>query len=310
MHAQAWWRDFDFDGGAVRVRATGARVKLSRAVIGDVLHWLPFYLAVEWRRRRIAKDGPAVAFTPYAPRPWYQLWAAVQLAGLRVSADPIKADILIHFSDSTLSPRPREWRGPGLNLDCADISKTHVARVFEAVTGRALMVDPESCTAPFVDKSETNGAHDGRVRTAPCPREPGRCYQRLIDAESPDGLVEDLRCVVIGGEIAALYIKRRPASRRFENHNAEVRLAAPEDAFSPEERRQIARFCQALKLDWGGLDVLRDRASADIWIVDANKTDMGPPVALPLKQRLEAAGRLARALRRHCETLAAERSAA
>jgi hypothetical protein len=100
-----------------------------------------------------------------------------------------------------------------------------------------------------------------------------------------------------------VFLKRRPAARRFENHNAEVRLTTPEAAFSADERAQIAAFCAELRLDWGGLDVLRDRASGDIWIVDANKTDMGPPVSLPLADKVTATRWVAAALRRHCDTL-------
>ncbi|KAA5804523.1 hypothetical protein F1654_00495 [Alkalicaulis satelles] len=310
MHARAWWRDFSLEGGAVRVHATGALVPLSRAVISDVLHWLPYYLAVESRRPGVAQDGPVIAFAPHAPRPWYQIWAAVHLAGLRVSDDLRQADILFHFCDATHSPRPPGWTGPGFNLDCSDISKSRVAGVFETVSGRQLLIDPEQFDGAFVDKSEANAAHDGRVRTQPCPPAAGRCYQRLIETAGPDGMAEDLRCVMAGGEIAALFVKRRPASRRFENHNAEVFLADPGVRFSTEERRLLRQFCHALHLDWGGLDVLRDRATGEIWIVDANKTDMGPPVSMALGDRLEAIERIAAALRRHCESLLGWRRAA
>ena len=48
-------------------------------------------------------------------------------------------------------------------------------------------------------------------------------------------------------------------------------------------------------LEWGGVDVLRDNASGKIYIVDANKTDMGPPVALNLGDKLKATRRMAKA---------------
>ena len=57
----------------------------------------------------------------------------------------------------------------------------------------------------------------------------------------------------------------------------------------------IERFAADLGLDWGGVDVLRDRMSGRIYIVDANKTDMGPPVALKLAAKLRATRRMARA---------------
>ena len=56
----------------------------------------------------------------------------------------------------------------------------------------------------------------------------------------------------------------------------------------------IRNFTKEIRLDWGGVDVLRDSADGKIYIVDANKTDMGPPIALPLGQKLRATRRLAR----------------
>ena len=43
------------------------------------------------------------------------------------------------------------------------------------------------------------------------------------------------------------------------------------------------------------MDVLRDRTSGRIFIVDANKTDMGPPVALKLGSKLRGTRRMAKA---------------
>lgn len=303
MHARAWWHDFAFEGAALRVRATGVRVPLSPDVLSDFARWTPYFLAIKSLESQVVRDGPRLAFAPHVPRPWFLIWAAVNLSGLRLVPSREEADILFHFEDATHSARPQGWTGPGINLDCADISKSHVARVFESVFGRALAIDPQTHAGPYVDKSETNAVHDGQVRTRPTARMHGRCYQRLIDTVAPDGMTEDLRCATVGGEIAAVFVKRRPVARRFENHNTEVRQTTPEAAFSADERAQIADFCAELRLDWGGLDVLRDRISGDIWIVDANKTDMGPPVSLTLDAKLTATRRIAALLRRQCETL-------
>ncbi|WBQ13576.1 hypothetical protein L2D00_02545 [Hyphomonadaceae bacterium BL14] len=303
MHARAWWHDFAIEGAALRVRATGVRVPLSHAVLGDFAQWTPYFLALKVLEQQVVRDGPRIAFAPHVPRPWFLIWPAVRLSGLRPSPSRHEADILFHFEDATHGERPHGWTGPGINLDCTDISKSHVARMFESVFGRTLAIDPQTHAGSYVDKSETNAAHDGQVKTGPAARMPGRCYQRLIDTVAPDGMVEDLRCATVGGQIAAVFVKRRPAARRFENHNAEVRLTTPEAVFSADERARIAAFCTALRLDWGGLDVLRDRTSGEIWIVDANKTDMGPPVSLTLDAKLSATRHIAVHLRRHCETL-------
>jgi hypothetical protein len=73
--------------------------------------------------------------------------------------------------------------------------------------------------------------------------------------------------------------------------------ARPEDVYSQVELDFIAEFTRLLGLDWGGLDVLRDKGDGRLYIVDANKTDMGPPIALPLADKLEATRLLAQAFR-------------
>lgn len=52
-----------------------------------------------------------------------------------------------------------------------------------------------------------------------------------------------------------------------------------------------------MNLDWGGLDILRDRHDGRIYIVDVNKIDM-PPLALPFRDKMRSTRQLAAALRR------------
>jgi len=66
--------------------------------------------------------------------------------------------------------------------------------------------------------------------------------------------------------------------------------------YTPEEIEKLGAFARAMGLDWGGLDVLRDRRTGRLYVVDVNKTDM-PPIALPWADKLRATSRLAAALR-------------
>jgi hypothetical protein len=301
MAARAWWRDFQLDGAALHVRKTGARVPIEPGVIGETLSWLRFHMAVEAERRALKADGPRIWFAPEQPRPWYLVWPCVQLSGMTIAESPDEADIAFVFEDATHGRVPAGHGLPIINARCADVSKSRVAAVFEQVSGRALRLDPESWSGPLVVKSEANGAHDGRVVDGPRAPEPGKVYQRLIDNLAPDGLSEDLRCPTVDGEIAAVFLKRRPAATRFANSNAEVRRLTPDQVFNAAERALIAEFCRAFGMDWGGVDVLRDRSSGALWIVDANKTDMGPPTALPLADKLASARAVGARLRAYCE---------
>lgn len=297
-----WLTDFKLEeNGSVLIKKTGHRLRLDLHLAHDIFAWFCFYfLAQAWRlgRRLSGHKRPSIAFSPDQPRPWYLIWPVMHAAGARLVADPREADIVMQFDDTTETHNELPDVDPDartVNFHCADISKTRVSEAFEAVAGYSLAVDPESYDRPMVDKSEINAAHDGRVIAGPIPREEGRAYQRLIDNTVAGGMVEDLRTCTVGGEPVLVFIKRRPIARRFLNENTEVLLAHPRDLFTEDELDVIRRFTREIHLDWGGVDVLRDAADGRIYIVDANKTDMGPPVALPLGQKLRATRRLARA---------------
>ena len=305
MTSTLWWRDFRYADGVMHVKKTGAAVPVEPGVIGETLAWMIFHARVEAERLGRRADGPRIWFAPDAPRPWYLIWPAAQLAGLRLVARPEGADLGFFFEDLTHSDPPATRGGLSMiNAACTDVSKSRVAQVFEQVSGRALAVDPEIWTGSMVGKSERNGAHDGRVETGPRPAG-GLVWQRLIDNTAADGCVEDLRCPTVGGEIDVVFIKRRPVARRFENHNSAVSLAEAGAVFSADERALISRFCAAMGLEWGGIDVLRDRRDGSIWIVDVNRTDMGPPTALPLRDKLASARRIGTRLRAYAQRLLA-----
>jgi hypothetical protein len=295
-----WLRDFEFGLTGLTVRKTGARVPYSPSVIAQVSAWFRYFFAAQ----RIEPVTPhfTIAFTPERARPWYLVWAVSRAAGARLTKDASRADVVMHFEDSTYSPNhppPRLRAGARLvNFGCTDVSKSRVARASAEAFGYPLAVDPLIHVGLAVEKSEINAAHDGRIVQCPLQPAPGRVYQRVIDNRGLDpDLVDDLRTCTVGGNPACVFIKRRPVTKRFLNTNSEVLLKAPHEVFSAEEQRQITAFTRAIGLDWGGVDVLRDRADGRLYIVDANKTDMGPPISLNLPDKLQATRMLAAAFR-------------
>ncbi len=294
--ATSWTSDFVFAGGRVKVKKTGANLTLDWALIHEVLVWLVYFVCLRakaaWTRLR--KPGPSVWFTPDVPRPWYLVWAALAWGGARIACSPDKAAAGMYFDDSAQGLSPNCGPAFRLNYGCIDVTKTEVARVFEQVFGYPLMVDPRGDHGLVVEKGEDNGVHDGRTVQTPCPALPGKTYQKLID-NSDGGFVDDLRTPCVGGKPVLVFIKRRPLADRFANHNSSVTLHRSEDLLSAREIEQIGDFCAAMQMDWGGLDILRDRHSGLIYVVDVNKTDMGPPITLPLKEKLEATELLSKA---------------
>ncbi|MCI4645853.1 MAG: hypothetical protein MRY64_13820 [Hyphomonadaceae bacterium] len=301
MSNRFWLNDFAYRDGAILVKKTGHRVPATLGLVHDVFTWLSFYFFAEsWRTWRFLTGHrrPTIAFYPDKPRPWYFIWPVMHVAGAKLIDDTSQADIVFHFEDTTQTANPVPQTKPGatlVNFACDDVSKTRVAEAWAKVAGYDLAVDPRTHTGRMVEKSELNAAHDGRIIEGPMDPLPGKTYQRLIDNEIEGGLVEDLRCCIVGGEPTITFRKRRPLARRFLNENAEVLIDQPSNCYTADEIDVIRAFCSELGLDWGGVDVLRDRETGRIYAVDANKTDMGPPVALKLGYKLRATRQMARA---------------
>lgn len=304
--SNSWFKDFEIKDKKIIVRATGAELPLGLEITKEVLSWFPFYLYEKVRRLRHVFAGGArikIAFSPVQPRPWYLISVLAYRARMLRVQDCASADAVFYFEDET-NPEPPQIPnsvvGKAFNFGCSDISKSRVAQKFEQVFGYALAVDPLTYEGPIAVKSERNGAHDGYAATAPLPdgeaTDPDMVYQRLIDTSVDGKWAEDLRCPVIGGEIALIFVKRRPLESRFANMNSSVALCNPDDLLSDAERAKLKQFAAAMKLDWGGMDVLRDKKDGRIYVVDVNKTDMGPPIALSMVDKSKAVAILTKQL--------------
>jgi hypothetical protein len=234
----------------------------------------------------------------------YVVWKICAELGLRVTHEPSpRTALAVLWKDATsigpLDTAMSMTSVPVINGSCRDISKAHVSRHFSAVFGYSCDVDPLSYSGLCVEKSNLNALHDGRIVTAPAaaPRA-GAVYQRVINNVVPGDLVEDIRVPVINGTVPFVYLKYRPAAARFNsNNNRAIRLCAAEEVLSAEEIRTIGKFTRSIGLDYGELDVLRDRDDGRIYIVDANKTPAGPSYRLRQADFRRAVGMLAAAFR-------------
>jgi hypothetical protein len=144
------------------------------------------------------------------------------------------------------------------------------------VAGYSITVDPLITEGPIVVKPQRNGSHSGRVVEGPIKRpRPALVYQRLVDSRDENGRILQLRPVIIGGRLVLTYGKWRSYPRWFQG--TELTLPRPTDEMlSVPEQRLVLRFAQLIGLDYGELDVLRDRHSGLIYVVDANRTPTLP----------------------------------
>jgi len=184
------------------------------------------------------------------------------------------------------------------NIRCTDISKATIHRLFYETFGKPLGVLPEVYEGLMVCKSDRNAAHDGVIVEGPLNDPlPDKVYCKLINNIADNDAI-DYRVPLLAGAIPLVYVKRRPVANRFANRNTSVSLTAAESAFSTDELKNITDFSQRLGMDYGELDILRDRNSHQIYIVDANNTPYGPPNGLPEAEQQTALRLLAAAFQR------------
>jgi hypothetical protein len=147
-----------------------------------------------------------------------------------------------------------------------------VSILFEKIFDYSITIDPRYHKGILVEKSDENGLHDGRIIQGPLASPRDDCvYQKFIDTQVDDEFVDQLRLPIFNGNIPFALIKYKRISNPFACSEwgswAEV-----SDHLTREEVILIQKFCTEIGLDYGELDVLRDRTEGRIYIVDANKT--------------------------------------
>lgn len=165
-----------------------------------------------------------------------------------------------------------------VNLHSRDISKIYIDKVHQEIFKYSTQVDPSTYQGKIVQKSDVNALHDGKILEAPVPSlGDDYIYQILIDNQYSEDLVLDLRVVVVGKVLDFTYLKYRAINERFLNTTTNTEVVETKAIFSAEEIEQLNNYCQALKLEYGELDVLRNKNDGRIYVVDVNNTPQGPP---------------------------------
>jgi hypothetical protein len=194
-----------------------------------------------------------------------------------------KADVIIHWEDRSFRQAPavleeRNRHQKVLNLQCKDISKRRVDKVHQAIFGYRLTIDPLRHRGRCVKKSNENATHDGTIVECPiAERDDASVYQKEVNNRIDDHSIEDIRVPVFGPVIPFCYRKRRPIVSRFSNENTSASLCEVKTVLSDGEVQQILAFSDAMGLDYGELDVLRDKDDGRLYVVDVNNTPWGPP---------------------------------
>jgi len=212
------------------------------------------------------------------------------------------AELYIYWEDTTHGKLPSFLEGKqALNAVVTDISKEKVDAVHQEVFGYCTKIDPLQYQGKAVAKSDVNAKHDGRIIDCPIAKEDveeGKIYQLLIDNQHDDAFVVDMRVPYIDGLLNFAYLKYRKLEVRFTNQSHKVEMVDLASLLSEAEQAQVARFCQAMELNFGELDVLRNKADGKIYVVDVNKTPYGPPAGISKEEGAKAVACLTEAVQK------------
>jgi hypothetical protein len=264
-----------------------------------VRRWLAAVRFERRHNRALPADAPAVCFYPMRLGPTAALAHVLNRLGWRIAELDMPAAATIAWETGTVLPLAAAARLPAsaVNRACIDVSKDLVDRVWAQVAGYSIAVDPLTTRGPLVVKPLENSVRGGRIVAGPLhSRRAGVVYQKLVDCRI-DGRVHTLRPVLFGGRILLVYEKWRAATDWFSGPE-EVAVRNPAETLSAREQDQVLRFAQAIGLDYGELDVLRDSSTGLIYVVDANRTPIRPR-GLAAVDEDAAFGPLADALRSH-----------
>ncbi|MBT8472835.1 MAG: hypothetical protein KJN99_09555 [Marinicaulis sp.] len=292
---------FRFNG--IHLRRPRAHVAFNMAFFRSAISAVCLYTyIVGLRASRIlrgVRHDTSIAFYPQSAAPWYNIWIVSQFAPVSITSDIKSADRIFAFEDETRVqsyPELSEFEVARLiNHRINDISKRRVADVFKSIFRYDLDIDPATYNGPAVCKSQTNGVHDGVI--VECPLAPeeiktGYAYQKLIDSTFNGRTSEDLRISFVFGKIPVVFHKHKLIEKRFGTEYLSVDVKDAGDVFSSVEIENIIEFCREIGLDFGSIDMMRDKHDGKIYIVDVNKTCM-PVLCLSLKEQNRAMRRIA-----------------
>lgn len=214
-----------------------------------------------------------------------------------------RADLVLWFHDTThASSEVLVQYYPThsvINRQCMDISKKYVDSIHAAVFGYSTIIDPKAHVGPAVAKSDINALHDGEIVRCPLSITSEKAvYQIVIDNETAPGEFLDYRVPVIGGNIPLVYAKYKKKEVRFTNDVHRSSMHLPEDLFSKEEVTCIVQLATKMGAEFCEFDVLRDKSSGRIYVIDVNKTPYGPPKGLTSVEHKRAIDLLTQAFQR------------
>lgn len=240
--------------------------------------WLQAIAHARAHNARQPAGAPVVNFYPMRPGPNSSMAHLLARFPVRIGHSA-RGESLTFFWDTGTYSTPRQVAqlpANALNRRCVDIGKETVDRLWGEAAGYSITVDPTSHEGPMVEKPEINALKGATIIDGPIERpRKGMVYQLLIDSRSSDTRILHLRAVVIGGRILFTYNKSRPYPQYFKGTEF-TEPAATTDFLSDAEIATVERFAGLIGMEYGEMDIVRDRPTNRIYVVDTNRNPVRP----------------------------------
>jgi hypothetical protein len=252
----------------------------------DILKKTEQEISFYFNRFLNGRKAKTILFYPEYPHKRTIVYKILKHLKYNITANPAHHfDLAFFWIDSTFRKEEpvlkRINNQKVINIKCRDISKAKISEVFEEVFGYGMNINPLVYSGECVKKNNLNAKHDGIIVQCPVENtEEGFIYQKVINNIINDELVMDLRIPVLRGKIPFIYLKYKKLVDRFTNDLYKSEIASVNEYLTMDEVKNISEFCLRLGLDYGELDVLRNKDDRKIYIVDVNYTPWGPPAKL------------------------------
>ena len=194
-------------------------------------------------------------------------------------------------SDEVLSLKERGVRI--INERCTNIKKDYLDEKFTEIFGYSLLVNPTTHYGICTKVSTQQALHSSKL--VQCPITPHqveskvirsatgethrRLYRRFIDTRFELDKVRDIRIPIIGGTIPTLFIKELSVLSTFHPFKGNYFKVYTTQEYSKwltgDELRKIIRLADAMGLDFGEFDALRDNSTGKLYVCDINDKAIG-----------------------------------
>ncbi len=260
------------------------------------LRWF-FYLKFKYFSKVLEKTSnrKRIMFYPKKPDKRFAIYKICHFLGCSMTdKTEEKYDLAINLGLSVPEKISKETKT--LNINCVDITKRNVESVFANAFGYKLSINPLTFKGKCVKKPNQNASGIGTIIQCPISKiDKNYSYQKIINSETNSGKLLNMRVPILDKNIPFVYLRFKKKEELLNDTTSKgVKIKKATDVFSKEERKKIISFCEKIGMDYGELDILRDKADKKIYIIDANNTPFGPHY-LPKKETEKALNLLSNA---------------